>query len=37
MALLETKGLTMQFGGLTAVDNFEVSIDKDELVGLIGA
>jgi branched-chain amino acid transport system ATP-binding protein len=36
MALLETKNLTMQFGGLTAVDNFEVSIGKDELVGLIG-
>ncbi|HCX03118.1 MAG TPA: ABC transporter ATP-binding protein [Clostridiales bacterium] len=36
MALLETKDLTMQFGGLTAVDNFEISVDKDELVGLIG-
>lgn len=36
MALLDVKGLTMIFGGLTAVDNFEISIDKHELVGLIG-
>src|SRR6056297_2093090 len=36
MALLETKDLTMQFGGLKAVDDFEISVDKDELVGLIG-
>ncbi len=36
MALLDVKGLTMVFGGLTAVNNFEISIDKGELVGLIG-
>ncbi len=36
MALLEVKNLTMIFGGLKAVDNFEISIDKHELVGLIG-
>jgi branched-chain amino acid transport system ATP-binding protein len=36
MALLEVKDLTMQFGGLTAVDNFELSINEHELVGLIG-
>ncbi|WP_073046560.1 ABC transporter ATP-binding protein [Dethiosulfatibacter aminovorans] len=36
MALLETKGVVMQFGGLRAVDNFEVSIEEHELVGLIG-
>ena len=36
MALLDVKDLTMIFGGLTAVDNFEISIDKHELVGLIG-
>lgn len=36
MALLDVKNLTMVFGGLTAVDNFEISIDKHELVGLIG-
>jgi branched-chain amino acid transport system ATP-binding protein len=36
MALLETKGITMQFGGLRAVDNFEISLEDHELVGLIG-
>jgi len=36
MALLNVKNLTMVFGGLKAVDNFEISIDKHELVGLIG-
>ncbi len=36
MALLDVKGLTMVFGGLTAVDNFEISINQHELVGLIG-
>ncbi|NLC55146.1 MAG: ABC transporter ATP-binding protein [Erysipelothrix sp.] len=36
MATLETKGLTMKFGGLLAVDNFEIKINKNELVGLIG-
>ena len=36
MALLEVKNLTMIFGGLTAVDDFEISINKHELVGLIG-
>jgi branched-chain amino acid transport system ATP-binding protein len=36
MALLEVKDLTIRFGGLTAVDGFEISIDQSELVGLIG-
>lgn len=36
MALLDVKNLVMDFGGLRAVDNFEISIDKHELVGLIG-
>ena len=36
MALLEVKDLTMNFGGLIAVNNFELSLDKHELVGLIG-
>lgn len=36
MALLKTKNLTMQFGGLLAVDNFEISVANNELVGLIG-
>ncbi|HCX65327.1 MAG TPA: ABC transporter ATP-binding protein, partial [Eubacteriaceae bacterium] len=36
MALLDVKDLTIKFGGLTAVDNFEMAIEKNELVGLIG-
>ena len=36
MALLETTNLCMQFGGLKAVDEFDLSIDEHELVGLIG-
>lgn len=36
MALLETKNLGITFGGLRAVGEFEVSINKNELVGLIG-
>ncbi len=36
MALLETKNLGISFGGLKAVDEFEVSINNHELVGLIG-
>lgn len=34
--LLEAKGVTMQFGGLKAVDNFNLQLMKGELVGLIG-
>lgn len=36
MALLETKGLGITFGGLRAVGDFEISIGDHELVGLIG-
>jgi len=36
MAVLEAKNVTMQFGGLTAVDNFNLTLEKNELVGLIG-
>jgi branched-chain amino acid transport system ATP-binding protein len=36
MALLETRGLTKQFGGLVALDDVSVEIDSGELVGLIG-
>lgn len=36
MSVLETKGLTMRFGGLTAVSGFNLTLDKGELVGLIG-
>jgi branched-chain amino acid transport system ATP-binding protein len=34
--LFEAKKLTMQFGGLKAVDQFSLQIDKGELLGLIG-
>ncbi|NLG87501.1 MAG: ABC transporter ATP-binding protein, partial [Firmicutes bacterium] len=36
MALLELKNITMRFGGLTAVNNFNLQLEKGELVGLIG-
>jgi branched-chain amino acid transport system ATP-binding protein len=36
MKLLETKGLTKRFGGLTAVDNLDIVVDKGEIVGLVG-
>lgn len=36
MALLETRGLTKKFFGLVAVDNVDISIDRGELVSLIG-
>ena len=36
MALLEAKNLSITFGGLHAVDNFNISIEKGELYGLIG-
>lgn len=36
MALLETKGLSINFGGLWAVNNVDFQIDSDQIVGLIG-
>jgi len=36
MAMLEVKNLSISFGGLKAVDNFSVTIDKGQLYGLIG-
>lgn len=36
MAMLEVKNLGISFGGLKAVDNFNVTIEKGELYGLIG-
>ncbi|HBT20241.1 MAG TPA: high-affinity branched-chain amino acid ABC transporter ATP-binding protein LivG [Peptococcaceae bacterium] len=36
MALLEVKQLSKTFGGLEALKNFELSLEKKELVGLIG-
>ncbi len=35
-ALLEVQNLTMQFGGLKAVDGFSLNLKKGELAGLIG-
>ena len=36
MALLEVKNLSIQFGGLKAVDDFNISVEKGQLYGLIG-
>lgn len=36
MALLEVKNLSISFGGLKAVDNFNISIGQGRLYGLIG-
>lgn len=36
MALLNVKELGISFGGLRAVDNFDISIEKGQLYGLIG-
>ncbi len=34
--MLSTGGITMRFGGLTAVSDLRIDIDKNEIVGLIG-
>jgi len=36
MALLEIRGLTKQFGGLTAVNEVNFAFDEGEIMGLIG-
>src|SRR5437764_6833943 len=36
MPLLELQNVSITFGGLTAVSNFNFSLDQGELVGLIG-
>lgn len=36
MPLLETKNMSIDFGGLRAVSDFNTTIEKNELVGLIG-
>ena len=36
MALLEVKNLSISFGGLRAVDDFNLEIEKGQLYGLIG-
>ena len=35
MALLEAKNLSITFGGLKAVDDFNVEIEKGELYGCL--
>ena len=35
-ALLELKGVTRRFGGLTAVSNVDLSVERGEVIGLIG-
>ncbi len=34
--MLQVEGLTMRFGGLTAVDNLSLNVNRGEIVGLIG-
>lgn len=36
MAFFQIEGLTKRFGGLTAIDNFNLEMEEGELVGLIG-
>lgn len=36
MNILEVNGLTMDFGGLRAVDSLDIQIDEGEILGLIG-
>jgi branched-chain amino acid transport system ATP-binding protein len=35
-ALLQVRGLTVRFGGLTALDAFDFELEQGEMVGLIG-
>lgn len=36
MALLETKGITKRFGGLVAVNDLSLQLERGQIVGLIG-
>lgn len=36
MSLLRTEKVTMQFGGVVAVSNLNVKLEKNEIIGLIG-
>ncbi|WBW97170.1 ABC transporter ATP-binding protein [Oceanirhabdus sp. W0125-5] len=36
MTVLKTNKITMKFGGLTAVSEFNMKIEKNEIIGLIG-
>jgi branched-chain amino acid transport system ATP-binding protein len=35
-ALLEARGLTKRFGGVTALDGIDLAVDRGEILGLIG-
>lgn len=37
MAMLDVKNLSISFGGLKAVDDFSITIEKGQLYGLIGS
>jgi len=36
MRILEGKGVSKYFGGLAAISNVDLHVDRDEIVGLIG-
>src|SRR4029450_4054467 len=36
LPVVEARGLTMRFGGLTAVDGMSIALRRGELLGLIG-
>ena len=36
MSILEVKNLSIMFGGLCAVDNFNLSLEEGEMVAVIG-
>ena len=36
MNILETKGVTKRFGGLTAVNDVSLHVEEGEILGLIG-
>ena len=36
MSLLDIQNLTVQFGGLKAISNVDLSLDAGQMVGLIG-
>ena len=36
MALLEARGLTKRFGGVTALDDVSITVEENTLVGIIG-
>lgn len=36
MAILKTENITMKFGGIVAVSDFTMELEKNEIVGLIG-